>query len=106
MNLPAIDIMNELELMNAMDAWTWAINSKLKLVAGNFDLHGNWFQVGYMQSRARRKCVRKATTMTFTESEVLDSLHGTKYGHYPRGVLYLFPLAMMLLIFHRHGLSH
>uniref|UniRef100_A0A6H1ZL92 Putative terminase n=1 Tax=viral metagenome TaxID=1070528 RepID=A0A6H1ZL92_9ZZZZ len=75
----------------AVDAWSWAYFNKLDLVSCRFGKAGFEFQGGYMQSGARRKCVRKATQMAFTESEVLDSLHGCVHRIYPRGVLYLFP---------------
>lgn len=75
----------------AVDAWSWAFYNKIQLVSGLFGIDGVEYQHGYMQSDARRKCVRKATQMTFTESEVIDSLHGCINRMYPRGVLYLFP---------------
>lgn len=73
------------------DAYVWAIANEIDLVSCKFGYDGFEFQSGYMQSDARRKCVRKATQMSFTESEVLDSLHGCVHRIYPKGVLYLFP---------------
>ncbi len=39
----------------------------------------------------RRQCFMKATQGGVSEKEVSVSLHGMIHGHYPRGVLYLFP---------------
>jgi len=75
----------------AIDAWSWAFYNQLDLVSCTFGKTGFEFQGGYMQSDARRKCVRKATQMAYTESEVIDALHGCVYQIYPKGVLYLFP---------------
>ena len=80
-----------LEPITEVDPWFWAYYNKLKLGSGEFDLPGNEFQPGWMQSTAKRKVARKATQMTLTESEVIDSLHGCIHGIYPKGVLYLFP---------------
>jgi hypothetical protein len=42
--------------------------------------------------RAPKKlCIMKATGLGYTESAVNDTLHGQIHGHYPKGVLYLFP---------------
>lgn len=74
-----------------VDPWCWAKLGNLQLPDSTFKVEGNEPQIGYMQSEARRKCVRKATQFAFTTSEVIDSLHGCRYGYYPKGVLYLFP---------------
>lgn len=81
----------DLEPITEIDPWFWAYYFNIELASGNFCKTGQEYQLGYMQSGARRKVVRKATQMTFTESEVLDSLHGCIHGKYPKGVLYLFP---------------
>ena len=75
----------------AIDAWSWAYFNKLDLVSCPFGKAGFEFQGGYMQSDARRKCVRKSTQMAYTEAEVIDALHGCVHKIYPKGVLYLFP---------------
>jgi len=80
-----------LEPVTHVDPWFWAFYHKMKLGSGPFGLAGNEFQPGWMQSTAKRKCGRKATQMTLTEAEVIDSLHGCIWGMYPKGVLYLFP---------------
>ena len=80
-----------LEPITEVDPWFWAYYYNMKLSDGQFVFESNEFQPGWMQSQARRKVVRKATQMTFTQSEVLDSLHGCIQGVYPKGVLYLFP---------------
>ena len=78
--------------MAASDAWTWAYLNKIKLQASIFSLKGHQYQVGLMQEYKKRKqCAMKGSQLAFTESAVLKSLHGMIYGHYPLGVLYLFP---------------
>jgi hypothetical protein len=42
-------------------------------------------------SQARRRVIKKAAQLGFTEIEVLRTLHGQIHGKYPKGVLYLFP---------------
>lgn len=79
------------EAIAEVDPWMWAYHYHMKLASGHFGLEGTEFQNGYMQSTAKRKVFRKATQMTVTESEVIDSLHGCIHGRYPKGVLYLFP---------------
>ncbi len=64
---------------------------KIKLQAGTFSFKGREYQIEPMGCKARRKCVMKATQGGFTETEVLDSLHGMIYKLLPKGVLYLFP---------------
>lgn len=73
------------------DSWYWAYTNKIKLQSGKFTLTGHEFQPGIMQCRSQVKVIRKAAQMTITESEVLDIIHGLRYGDYPVGVLYLFP---------------
>ena len=81
----------DLTPITQLDPWFWAYHNRMKLADGIFVKKDNEFQVDWMQSRARRKVARKATQMTFTQSEVLDSLHGCINGLYVKGVLYLFP---------------
>jgi hypothetical protein len=69
----------------------WAILNKIKLGSNIFTFDDHPYQIEPMESDARRVCVMKGTQGGFTEVEVLKSLHGMIFGHYPQGVLYLFP---------------
>lgn len=80
-----------LDQLAAVDAWVWADYNKIKLASGEFRIEGHEYQAGIMQSTAQKRVCRKAAQMTFSESEVLRTLHGMIYGFYPKGVLYLFP---------------
>ena len=73
--------------------WLWAYWNKLQLVGSPFMMEGHEYQVDVMQCQARRQVAIKGAQMAFTESLVLITLHGLRYGYYPRGVLYLFPTA-------------
>ena len=75
----------------AVNPWLWAYSTPIHLVSKPFSLDGHEFQVRPMSIRPPVKVVRKATQLTFTESEVLNVLHGMIYGYYPTGVYYLFP---------------
>ena len=44
-----------------------------------------------MSNRYKTTVDMKGTQGGFTENYVLKSIHGMRYGHYPSGVLYLFP---------------
>ena len=74
-----------------MDSWYWAYTRGIELVPGPFSVTNHQFQVRPMSVRPPIKVVRKARQFTFTESEVLDVLHGMIHGVYPVGVYYLFP---------------
>ena len=74
-----------------IDPWCWAYWNKLRLSAGEFRVEGHEYQVGLMQSRARKRVYKKAAQMTFSESEILRTLHGMIHGFLPKGCLYLFP---------------
>lgn len=79
------------EALYSTNSWLWAYKTGLSLVGNDFMLNGHEFQVRPMSIRPPIKVICKSTQMTFTESAVLDVLHGMKYGYYPKGVLYLFP---------------
>ncbi len=91
MNLPDSVKKGDLEPLTEYDPWFWAYYNNLKLSDGYFGLKYHEFQPGYMQSDAKRKVARKGTQTTFTQSEVVDALHGCIHGLYCAGVLYLFP---------------
>ncbi len=84
-------ILNE-QLMQ-VDAGYWATAWGLKLQSGRFSFKDHEYQIEPMGSQVKRKCTMKATQGGFTEIEVVDSLHGMRYGLLPSGVLYLFPTA-------------
>lgn len=79
--------------VRAIDAWYWADSNKIKLVAGPFTTEDHDFQIEMLQLTPRREAQKKATQMTFTETQVLKNLHGMINGKYPAGVLYMFPTA-------------
>ncbi len=79
------------EGMMNFDSGQWACHWNIKLQSGPFSFTDHEYQIEPMTSQVRRKCVRKGTQGGFTEAEVLDSLHGMRYGLLPQGVLYLFP---------------
>jgi hypothetical protein len=75
----------------AVDSWYWAHVNKIELQAGVFTTAGHEYQIECMQSTARVRTIKKGAQMGFSEIEVLRSIHGQINGHYPTGVLYLFP---------------
>jgi len=79
------------ELMKLYDPWLWAYYNQIQLVGAQFQLDGHEFQVRPMSIRPPVKVIRKATQMAFTESEVLNCIHGLITGYYPVGIYYLFP---------------
>ncbi len=79
------------EQMMRLNVGYWAEQWPIKLQTSTFTFKDHEYQVEPMLSDAQRKCVMKATQGGFTESEVLDSLHGMIFKHLPQGVLYLFP---------------
>lgn len=86
--------MNDLtpDQIASVDPAYWANLYKIKLQAGEFSFLNREFQIKPMQSRARRKCYKKARqSFGATELEVLDDLHGMIYGHYKLGVAHIFP---------------
>ncbi len=78
------------DLMHS-DSGYWAWKWPIKLQTGSFAFKDHEYQEEPMTSQVQRKCIRKGTQGGFTEAEVLDSLHGMRYGLLPQGVLYLFP---------------
>jgi len=81
------------------DAAYWANINCIRLQKGSwsFDDHPyleeimQWPLLRRMRKAPHRLCSMKATQGGFTEAFVNQTLHGQIYGHYPRGVLYLFP---------------
>lgn len=91
MSEPAVDIRPE-KIM-AVDPWYWANQHRIKLGASEYSLRGHAYQVEIMQSQDRKRVYKKAAQLGFTEIEILKTIHGMTYGHYPVGVMYLFPTA-------------
>lgn len=89
---PIVDELT-VEDLAQVDSGYWAELNCLKLQTGKFSFKDHEYQIEPMASTAKRKCVMKGTQAGFTEIEVIDSLHGMRYGHLPQGVLYLFPTA-------------
>ena len=81
------------KLMMAQDTFLWCAMNKIRLVGSEYKIAGHEYQVAWLQSRARRRCYRKATQMGVTETEVLRTLHDLIYKELPRGALTLFPTA-------------
>ncbi len=79
------------EQVAAADAWYWAYYNQIKLVGGVFTAKDHEYQIKPMQSEARVTVERKGTQGGWTEKEILRILWGMIHGHYPQGVLYLFP---------------
>lgn len=82
----------------------WAVDNKIKLQAGTFNITGREYQLELLSpvkredaegrpvfSSPRRVCYMKATQLGFTEIEVLKSLHGLINGLYAKGIGYYFP---------------
>lgn len=75
----------------AQDVGFWAESSEIRLQTGVFSFEDHEYQREPMGLNVRRKCYMKGTQGGFTEIEILDSLHGMRYGRYPLGVLSLMP---------------
>jgi hypothetical protein len=80
------------EALKSVNPWFWAYTSGIRLI-GNvpFSLNGHEFQVRPMSIHPPEKVIRKATQGTFSEGEILNTIHGLKYSYYQRGVMYLMP---------------
>ncbi|MBN2591628.1 MAG: phage terminase large subunit family protein [Sedimentisphaerales bacterium] len=96
--------MNTAEIAQIEDPAIWAVDSKIKLQSGVFNLHNREYQLepitpikrldseGHeILSAPRRMCYMKGTQGGFTELEVIRSLHGLIHRRYPRGIGYYFP---------------
>jgi phage terminase large subunit GpA-like protein len=91
----------DFEALNALDAACWAENNAIKLQGGVWSFKDHPYLIEPMkmpllQRRGEaplRMCAMKATQLGWTECMVIIVLHGQIYGHYPKGVLYLFPTA-------------
>ena len=83
----------------SQDAAYWSQLNRIKLQDGVFEFKNHPYLVQPLQQHMlyrqglapEQQCVMKATQLGFSEAGILASLHGMIYGHYPKGVLYLFP---------------
>lgn len=83
----------------SLDAAYWANLNRIKLQKGVWSFDDRPYLLEPMQVPAlakqgqapRRRAFMKATQGGITELQVNESLWGLIHGHYPRGVLYLFP---------------
>jgi hypothetical protein len=75
----------------AIDPAYWSNLYEIKLGGVKFSFKDREYQIGPMQSTAKRKCCMKATQLGFSTMAMLSTLHGLIYGKYPQGALYLFP---------------
>lgn len=80
-----------LQLMSAMDCFTWVTENGLLLSHGPWELKGHEYQVGWLQEQAPKQVFIKGAQIGATEALVLRTLHGMIHGHYSQGSLYLFP---------------
>jgi len=70
----------------------WAAKKHIRLGSGLFTFKDHEYIIRPMSSPAKRKCCMKATGLGFSECMgILPTIHGMIYGHYPQGVLYMFP---------------
>lgn len=83
------------EQLYSGDVGYWATENKIKLQSGIYSFKNHEYQLDVMSGNPltspKVTVDMKATQGGFTEIYVLKSLHGMIFGHYPSGVLYLFP---------------
>lgn len=77
--------------LRAADCWYWVYHEKLLLGGQPYRLEGHEYQVDWLQCDHPNQCFKKGAQMGATETQILKTLHGHKYGRYPQGTLYLFP---------------
>jgi len=83
----------------AEDAAYWANLNRIKLQGGQWSFDDRPYlrepmQIPMLQRMGkapRKMCSQKGTQGGWTETEVIEVLHGQIHVHYPRGVMYLFP---------------
>jgi hypothetical protein len=80
-----------IQLMAALDAFSWLTDNNIQLSHGPWHLKGHEYQLDWLQERAPEQCFIKGAQIGVTDSMVLRTLHGMIYGYYPQGSLYLFP---------------
>ena len=80
-----------IELMSALDPFTWLTDNSIALSHGPWRLKGHEYQLAWLQEEAPEQVFIKGAQIGVTDSMVLRTLHGMVYGKYPQGSLYLFP---------------
>jgi len=75
----------------ANNAAYWADAMGIRVQSGLFTFDEHEYQIEPMTDCSRIKVMKKGTQVGGTEGEVLTNIHGLIHGHYPRGVMYLFP---------------
>jgi len=89
---PAIADKIDSETMSTLSAVHWVESSRIVLANGDiYSFKDRPYLINPLETRARLKCVRKARGLGFSETEILESIHGLNYGHYKQGVQYIFP---------------
>jgi hypothetical protein len=63
------------------------------LQGGVYSIINHEYQLAWLQDTAKKQVKIKGAQLGATQVEVLRSLHGMIHGHYPNGLLYLFPTA-------------
>ena len=89
----------QLEAEKALSPTVWAKVNQLKLQDGIWSFDDRPYQLEPMEmsmwqrlgKAPNKMVVMKATQLGFTGLMVNEVLHGMIHGHYPKGVLYLFP---------------
>ena len=70
----------------------WIEESQIKLANGEvYAFDERPYLINPLNTRARRRCIRKARGLGFSETEILGSIHGLKVRRYKQGVQYVFP---------------
>jgi hypothetical protein len=85
-------------------AWWWAFMNQINLGHGPFQRNGFEFQQEILNGNypedagpelfgtpIKRMCAKKATQMSFSESNILRNIFKLINGKYPKGVMVLFP---------------
>ena len=84
--------MIDIEAMSMESPVAWVEQSKIRLANGDtYSFKDRPYLIRPLASQARRKCIPKATQLGFSETFILDSLHGCISGRYRQGVDYIFP---------------
>ena len=79
------------KLVEQVDPWLWAYRNKIMIQGVPWQLKGHEWQIGILQSTARKKVFRKGTQMGGTQLEIIRCVHGLIHKKYPKGIIYYFP---------------
>ena len=84
--------LEQVHLTERSSAALWVEGSNIRLASGvMYSFKDRPYLIGPLRSRARKKCVEKATQLGFSETFILKTLHGCIEGRFPQGAEYLFP---------------